>query len=50
MMSIGAEAARVKTGIGELDRVLGGGLVKGSLFCWSGETRNRKVDFNFTAL
>ena len=27
----GAEAVRVKTGIGELDRVLGGGLVKGSL-------------------
>ena len=34
---IGAEAARVKTGIGELDRVLGGGLVKGSLVLVGGE-------------
>ena len=33
----GKEAARVKTGINELDRVLGGGLVKGSLVLLGGE-------------
>lgn len=32
-----AEKARIGTGIGELDRVLGGGLVKGSLTLISGE-------------
>ncbi len=31
------ETARVKTGFGELDRVLGGGLVKGSLVLLGGE-------------
>ena len=37
----GAEAVRVKTGIGELDRVLGGGLVKGSLVLVGGEPKER---------
>ena len=30
----GSEVARRETGIGELDRVLGGGLVSGSLIRW----------------
>ena len=33
----GKEAARTSTGVGELDRVLGGGLVKGSLVLLGGE-------------
>ena len=33
----GLEASRTSTGIGELDRVLGGGLVKGSLVLVGGE-------------
>ena len=33
----GKEAVRTKTGVGELDRVLGGGLVKGSLVLLGGE-------------
>lgn len=33
----GKEASRVTTGIGELDRVLGGGIVKGSLLLLGGE-------------
>ena len=33
----GVEASRTSTGIGELDRVLGGGLVKGSLVLVGGE-------------
>ena len=33
----GREAARISTGINELDRVLGGGLVKGSLVLLGGE-------------
>ena len=33
----GIEMARISTGIGELDRVLGGGLVKGSLVLVGGE-------------
>ena len=33
----GIEATRTSTGIGELDRVLGGGLVKGSLVLVGGE-------------
>lgn len=36
----GKEAFRMKTGYGELDRVLGGGLVKGSLVLVGGEPRN----------
>ena len=34
---VGQDAIRVSTGIGELDRVLGGGLVKGSLVLLGGE-------------
>jgi len=34
---VGIDAVRVSTGIGELDRVLGGGLVKGSLILVGGE-------------
>ena len=33
----GKDATRTRTGIGELDRVLGGGLVKGSLVLVGGE-------------
>ena len=33
----GREAARTSTGVGELDRVLGGGIVKGSLILLGGE-------------
>ncbi len=34
---VGKDAIRIHTGIGELDRVLGGGLVKGSLVLVGGE-------------
>lgn len=34
---VGKEKTRIKTGINELDRVLGGGLVKGSLILVGGE-------------
>lgn len=34
---VGKDAVRTHTGIGELDRVLGGGLVKGSLVLVGGE-------------
>ena len=40
------EATRTSTGFGELDRVLGGGLVKGSLVLLRRRSRNRKVYFN----
>ena len=35
----GKEAARTSTGVGELDRVLGGGIVKGSLVLLRWRTR-----------
>lgn len=38
---------RTSTGFEELDRVLGGGLVKGSLTLLRWGTRNRKVYINF---
>lgn len=37
---IGKDATRISTGSSELDRVLGGGLVKGSLVLVGGEPRN----------
>ena len=37
---IGKDATRIGTGSAELDRVLGGGLVKGSLVLVGGEPRN----------
>ena len=40
------EATRTSTGFGELDRVLGGGLVKGSLVLLRRRTRNRKIYFD----
>ena len=40
------ETIRNSTGFGELDRVLGGGLVKGSLILLRGRTRNRKINTN----
>lgn len=41
---------RTSTGFEELDRVLGGGLVKGSLTLVGGEPGIRKINFNFTDL
>lgn len=41
---------RTKTGFEELDRVLGGGLVKGSLTLLRRRTRNWKIYFNITNL
>ena len=46
----GRDEIRTKTGFEEVDRVLGGGLVKGSLVLLGGEPRNWKIYFNFTAL
>ena len=40
--------ARQKTNYSELDRVLGGGLVQGSLILLGGEPRNWKIYFDFT--
>ena len=39
---------RVKTGVQELDRVLGGGFVKGSLTLLRWRTWNWKININFT--
>ena len=47
---VGREEIRIKTGLNELDRVLGGGLVKGSLILVGRRAWNWKVYFNFTAL
>ena len=44
------ETTRVKTGFNELDRVLGGGLVKGSLVLLRRRTWNRKVNNYFADL
>ena len=44
------ETVRTSTGFGELDRVLGGGLVKGSLVLLRRRTRNWKVNSYFTNL
>lgn len=41
---------KTTTGFSELDRVLGGGIVKGSLTLLRRRTRNRKIYFNFTNL
>ena len=41
---------RIKTGVKELDRVLGGGFVKGSLTLLRWGTGNRKINFNFANL
>ena len=41
-----AKHDRYKTGIEELDRVLGGGLVQGSLVLLGGEPGIRKINFN----
>ena len=37
---VGKDAVRTSTGFEELDRVLGGGIVKGSLVLLRGRTRN----------
>lgn len=44
------ETSRVKTGIDELDRVLGGGFVNGSLTLLRRRARNRKIYINFANL
>lgn len=44
------ETVRIKTGVGELDRVLGGGFVCGSLTLLGGEPRNRKIYINTSNL
>ena len=41
---------RIKTGVQELDRVLGGGFVKGSLTLLRRRTGNWKINFNFANL
>ncbi len=45
---IGKDATRIGTGSAELDRVLGGGLVKGSLVLVGGEPRNWKIYIDIT--
>ena len=40
------ETIRISTGFEEIDRVLGGGLVKGSLILLRRRTRNRKININ----
>lgn len=44
------ETTRIKTGVEELDRVLGGGFVNGSLTLLGGEPRNWKINFNSSNL
>lgn len=46
----GKEETRTSTGIGELDRVLGGGIVKGSLVLLRWRTWYWKVYFNSSNL
>lgn len=46
----GQEVARISTGFNELDRVLGGGIVKGSLILLGRRTRNRKIHSYFTVM
>ena len=43
------EDIRYRTGIGELDRVLGGGLVKGSIVLLGGEPGGRRADLDGAA-
>ena len=47
---VNRETLRIKTGIDELDRVLGGGFVSGSLTLLGRRARYWKIDFNFTNL
>ncbi len=44
------ETIRAKTGLDELDRVLGGGLVKGSLVLLRRRTWNWKININIANL
>lgn len=44
------ETIRTSTGFGELDRVLGGGLVKGSLILLRWRAWNRKIHINSSNL
>lgn len=44
------EISRIKSGFSELDRVLGGGFVNGSLTLLGGEPGIRKIYFNFANL
>lgn len=47
---VAKETIRTSTSFNELDRVLGGGLVKGSLVLLRRRTRNRKVYINSSNL
>ena len=44
------DITRISTGFEELDRVLGGGLVKGSLTLLRRRTRNRQININTSNL
>ena len=46
----GKEAIRTSTGVNELDRVLGGGIVKGSLVLLRRGARHRKINSNSSNL
>ena len=43
-----SDETRYETGMSELDRVLGGGLVKGSLVLLGGDPGYRQIDTSFT--
>ena len=45
-----SEEERYHTGLSELDRVLGGGIVRGSLILISGDPRYRKIHYSTTNL
>ena len=46
----GQDVARTSTGFAELDRVLGGGIVKGSLILLGRRARYWQVNFNTRAM
>lgn len=44
---VNKQTTRISTGIEELNRVLGGGIVEGSLILLGGEPGIRKININF---